>query len=157
MHERIEARLDKFDVYYNAATSSTREEADEIMPWSKIMRLEDDDRLLRHVRKTIEEAHERREKNERTKPLCRCADRACPVKEGRVPPQITPRRESRPESPGVESRIDAYVNDDHPDVIVAEALDSWIDEHAEILPKITRAVGLLEDEVETGREGLLHS
>jgi hypothetical protein len=155
MHDRIDARLEKIDQYYEAASAATREQADEIIPWAEIYRLNDDDHFLRFVREHVEDQHRRRGRGDRSKPLCRCADRSCPVKRGGLPPQVVPRRGRIGElETSVEDRIDAYVNGEHPDLVVSEALESWVDRHADLLPKLTRAVGVLEDEVEGGR-GLL--
>lgn len=155
MNDRIEARLQKVDTYYEAASADTRAEADEIIPWSEIYRLGDDDHFIRYIREHVEKEHARRRRGDRTKPLCRCADRSCPVKRGNLPPQVVPRRGSiEGIDQDVEDRVDAFVNGDHPDLVIGEALEQWLERHAEILPKLTRAVGLLEDEVE-GREGLL--
>lgn len=155
MHDRIEARLEKIDQYYGAASPQVREQADEIIPWVEIYRLNDDDHLLRFVREHVAKAHSARDQGDRTRPLCRCADAACPPKQGNLPPQVLPRRGSLDElDEGIEPRIDAYVNGDHPDVVVGEALDSIVDRAARILPDLTRAVSLLEDDVESER-GLL--
>jgi len=155
MHDRIDARLDKIDTYYDAAAPDVREQADEIIPWGEIYRLNDDDHFLRFVREHVEDEHTRRGRGDRTKPLCRCADAACPLKRGSLPPQVVPRRGDVDElEQGVESRVDAFVNGEHPDVVVGEALDEWLDRHAKILPALTRAVSTLEDDVESSR-GLL--
>jgi hypothetical protein len=155
MHDRIDARLEKIDVYYDAAAPDVREQADEIIPWGEIYRLNDDDQYLRFVREHVEEAYRRRARGDRTTPLCRCADRACPIKRGSLPPQVVPRRGGLDElEQGVEARVDAFVNGDHPDVVVGEALEKWLDRHAEILPALTRAVSKLEADVESSR-GLL--
>lgn len=155
MHDRIDARLEKIDIYYDAASPDVREQADEIIPWSEIYKLNDDDHFLRFIRGYIEDESAKRDQGGRAKPLCRCADRACPVKEGDLPPQVVPRRRGVDElEEGVEDRVDAFVNGDHPDVVVAEALDDYLERYAEILPKLTRAVSLLEEDVE-GSRGLL--
>lgn len=155
MHDRIEARLDKIDAYYGAADASVREQADDVIPWGEIYRLNDDDHLLRFVREHVEQAYTARESGDRTKPLCRCADAACPVKRGNLPPQAVPRRGAIDElEQPIEDRLDAYVNGEHPDVVIGEALDQVIDRAANILPALTRAVGLLEKDVEAER-GLL--
>lgn len=155
MHDRIEARLEKIDAYYGAADPGVREQADDVIPWGEIYRLNDDDHLLRFVREHVEDAYKERESGDRTKPLCRCADAACPVKRGNLPPQVVPRRGSLDElEQPIEARVDAYVNGDHPDVVVGEALDAVIDRAASILPALTQAVGILEADVEAER-GLL--
>lgn len=155
MHDRINARLEKIDAYYEAASPDVREEADEIIPWTEIYRLNDDDHFIRHIREYVETASRRRGRGDRTKPLCRCADRSCPIKRGNLPPQVIPRHGALDAlEQGVEDRIDAFVNGDHPDVVVAEALEEWVDRHGKVLPKLTRAVGLLEQDVE-GSRGLL--
>lgn len=157
MHDRINARLEKIDVYYDAASTDVREDADEIIPWVEIYRLNDDDHFLRYIREHVEDEYRRRKQGDRAKPLCRCADSACPVKRGSIPPQIVPRRGGLDELEiGVEKRVESYVNGDHKDVVVAEALDQWVERYAAILPKLTRAVSLLEDDVESGR-GLLEA
>lgn len=157
MNDRINARLEKIDAYYEAASPEVREQADEIIPWVEIYQLNDDDHFLRHIRDHVETEHKRREKGERANPVCRCADRSCPPKRGKLPPQIVPRRGAVDGlEEGAEDRVDAYVDGDHPDVVVGEAFDELIERHAKILPKLTRAVGLLEDDVE-GREGLLEA
>ena len=155
MHDRIEARLEKIDAYYAAADPEVREEADEVIPWTEIYQLNDDDHFLRFIRDHVETEHERRENGERAEPLCKCADRSCPTKRGELHPKISPRRRkiaALEDDP--EDRVDAFVNGDHPDVAVGEALDLWIERHAKVLPDLTRAVGLLEDNVE-GSRGLL--
>lgn len=155
MYDRIDARLEKVDQYYEAASTDVRENADEIIPWGEIYKLNDDDHFLRSIREHVEQEHARRRTGDRAKPLCRCADRSCPVKRGSLPPQVVPRRGGVDElDVDVETRVDSYVQGDHPDVVVGEALDEWIERYATILPKLTRAVSLLEEDVETGR-GLL--
>lgn len=155
MHDRIDSRLEKIDAYYEAASGDVREQADEIIPWVEIYQLNDDDHFLRSIREKVEKEARRRDQGERSKPLCRCADRACPVKRGSLPPQVVPRRGGVDElEQGVETRVDAYVQSDHPDVVVGEALDEWSERYARILPALTRAVSLLEGDVE-GSRGLL--
>lgn len=150
MHDRIDERLEKIDEYYGAASTKTREEADEILPWSEIYRLDDDDHFLRFIRNELEGKKDARDKGERAKALCKCADRACAVKQGELPPETVPRRGALEAiERGAEERVDAYVNGDHEDVAVGEALDAWIDRYAEILPALTQAVSLLEDDVES--------
>lgn len=155
MHDRINARLEKIDTYYGAASPSTREDADDAIPWSDIYRLNDDDHFIRHIREFVEQEHAARDDGDRSKPLCRCADRSCPPKRGNLPPEVVPRRGALDElERDVEDRIDAYVNGNHPDVVVGEALDEWVDQYASILPKLTRAVSILENDVE-GERGLV--
>lgn len=150
MHDRIDERLEKIDEYYGAASTETREQADEILPWSEIYRLDDDDHFLRFIRNELEDKKDARDKGERAKPLCKCPDSACAVKRGELPPETVPRRGALEAiERGAEERVDAYVNGDHEDVAVGEALDAWIDRYAEILPDLTQAVSLLEDDVES--------
>lgn len=155
MNYRIESRLEKIDIYYGAASSSVREEADEIIPWKEIYQLGDDDHFLRFVREHVQSEAARRDQGERSKPVCRCSDSACPVKKGELPPQVVPRRGGIDElDQDAEDRVDAYVTGSHPDVVVGEALDEWISRYADVLRPLTRAVTLLEEDVEGGR-GLL--
>jgi hypothetical protein len=152
MHDRIDARLEKIDLYYDAASPDVREACDEIIPWGEIYRLNDDQFMLRFIRRYVQDKHAKRDLDERSKPLCRCADSACPSKRGELHPQILPRRGGVDElEPGVEDRVDAFVNGEHDDVVVSEAVDKLVDRYAEIMPDLTRAVSKLEDDVESDR------
>lgn len=155
MHDRIEARLEKIDLYYDAASADTREHVDEIIPWAEIYRLNDDGYMLRHIRQYVADEHDKRQAGERSKPLCRCADSACPSKLGELHPQIVPRKGGLDElEQGVDKRVETFVSSDHDDVVVAEAVEALTEKYAEIMPELTRAVSALENDVETSR-GLL--
>lgn len=152
--DRIDKRLDRIDQYYDAAPPEVKEEVDDLIPWDEIYRINNSTAVLDHVRSYIAEAARDRENNDRSKPLCRCANASCPIKDGEIHPKCVPRPGPDMIEPGADVRIRRFIASDHPDVVTEEAYDDFMSGIADVLPDLTRAASKLQTAVE-GEAGLV--
>lgn len=152
--EQVESRLDKIERYYAAASPDVREEVDDILPWAEIFRFQNSNYFISFVRKFVQEESDKREKGARSDPLCRCADSACRIKRGELPDQCVPRRGPEELEPGAKVRVERLIHGPHDEVVITEAWNAYLDRYNDLMPDISRALSLLEDDVEQS-SGLL--
>jgi len=151
--QQVERRLDTIQKYQDAVLDpDVLQRSDELTPYEDIRRYQETDSMGMYIRLYIQDEYHARQTGKREEPLCECTDPHCPPKNnGELPHECRPRH-GAPEGMMMPKKARVYkYAERHPDIIVTEAMESWLNIEARVLTQLSEAMTFLADHVEQDR------